>query len=203
MGPGSWPKDSRHDWCARVSDHPQLDHQNFQPFPKLESAFATVEVGGQVLPVQLSYSWYFLLIRLWQIVCQNGRLGYQDAVTMASTGAGNLTATNVATGQPVQNVLTGTTVDSLIAEVLELGIPPEPLPAAVASGPDLGLLELLVPESPASGPGVAEIDLRLLELGIPADSLTVDLPLELVLPVDPPPEDLLPVMISDLGSIAL
>lgn len=164
-----------------MSDHPELDHQEYQPFPKLESAFATVDVGGVRLPVELSYSWYFLLIRLWQIVCQNGRLQYQNAVTMASTGAGNLTATNAATGQPIQNVLAGTTIDSLIAEVLELGVPQDPPVPAAVGGMDLSLLELVIPESPQPE----------------------SFPLELVIPESPPGDALLPVMISDLGSIAL
>lgn len=167
-----------------MSDHPELDHQEYQPFPKLESAFATVDVDGVRLPVELSYSWYFLLIRLWQIVCQNGRLGYQDAVTMASTGAGNLTATNVATGQPVQNVLAGTTIDSLIAEILQLATPPDPPLPSSPGGSDVGLLQLVVPPDP---PG-------------PSPDLSL---LELVPPASPEPDLLTPIMIAEMNSIAL
>ncbi len=43
-------------------------HQRQQPFPQLDAPIGTAEIDGKSIPVVLDSAWYFLIIRLWQVV---------------------------------------------------------------------------------------------------------------------------------------
>lgn len=131
--------------------NPQLDHQGFQDFPKLDAPM--VDSNGR-----LTFAWYRLLIRMWQALGLN---------FTSWTGTAFLNATEIASnpvtvfgigpnGQPVPigdvPIPGSAAANQITFDTLMLETPPDPTGKAVAtSGLDVGVLQFLTPSDPSSG----------------------------------------------------
>ena len=119
--------------------NPAVLHQAFQPFPKLDAPLVDPETG------LITQSWYFLLIRLWQMV--------GSSYTPAPTGAvikqtpTGLLAQDALTGQPIGSVPTpgSPAADQITFITFENSVPPDPVPT-LSPTPAADVLALLPPQ---------------------------------------------------------
>lgn len=147
--------------------NPQLDHQAFQDFPKLDAPM--VDSNGRI-----NFAWYRLFIRMWQALGLN---------FTSWTGTAFLNATEIATnpvtvfgigpnGQPVPigpvPIPGSAAADQIAFEALEKVLLPDPPGAAARTGASgVGVLQFLTPPDPSgsSGPDV-DSDLLICVTGV-------------------------------------
>lgn len=146
--------------------NPQIEHQAFQAFPKLDSPM--VDSEGRV-----NFAWYRLFVRMWQALGLNFTSWLGTAFLTATQIASNpVTVFGIGpNGQPVPigdvPIPGSAAANQITFDTLMLETPPDPSRVAAATAElDVGVLQFLTPsDPPGAGSPLPDEDLLICVTG--------------------------------------